>query len=167
MTATQTSAPAKQQAESTTPAAPPPAPTAKKRRGKWTRRFAIFFVGLLILLVAARMALPTFLRYYVNRVIDQNPLYEGKIGLIEVHLYRGAYTIDDVRLLKRTGTVPVPLFAAKKVDLAIQWDALAHGKVVGRVKFERPELNFVDSGGGDESQGQTGAGGPWLEIIRD
>ena len=113
------------------------------------------------------MALPTFLRWYVNNTIDQSPLYEGKIGLIEVHLYRGAYTIDDVRLLKRTGNVPVPLFAAKKVDLAVQWDALVHGKVVGRVKFEQPELNFVDSGGTDDSQSQTGAGGPWLQMIRD
>ena len=150
------------------PAAHSKQPAAKKRRGKWWRRIGIVFVALLILLVAARMALPTFLRYYVNRVIDQNPLYEGRVGLIEVHLYRGAYTIDDIRLLKRTGNVPVPFFSTKKLDLAIEWDALLHRKIVGRVKFEKPELNFVDSGeSGDPSQGQTGADGPWLEMIRD
>src|SRR5437763_16132556 len=88
----------------------------RQRKGKWLRRISALFVALLILLVAARMALPTVLRRYVNHTIDQNPLYEGEIGTIEVHLYRGAYTIDDVRLLKRTGNVPVPLFAAKKVD---------------------------------------------------
>src|SRR5438093_462450 len=120
----------------------------KNRRGRWWRRISITFVALLILLVAARMALPGYLRGYVNRTIDQNPLYEGEIGQLEIHLYRGAYTINDVRLLKRTGNVPVPLFAAKKVDLAIEWDALRHGKLVGRVKFEEPQLNFVDSGTG-------------------
>jgi hypothetical protein len=146
----------------------PPAPQPRKSGRKWLRRLGITFVAVLILLVAARMALPTMLRRYVNHTIDQNPLYEGEIGTIEVHLYRGAYTIDDVRLLKRTGNVPVPLFAAKKVDLAIQWDALIHGKVVGRIKFEQPELNFVDSGeSGDPSQSQTGGDGPWLEMIRD
>jgi hypothetical protein len=157
---------AKRQADSSAPAESAPAPV-KKRRHPWLRRFAIFFVGLLILLAAGRAALPHFVRYYVNRTIDQSPLYEGKIGQIEIHLWRGAYTIDDVRLLKRTGNVPVPLFAAKRVDLAVQWDALRHGKVVGRIAFENPELNFVDAGSGDSSQGQTGEGGPWLEILRD
>src|SRR5438552_8009451 len=148
-------------AESTAPGEPARKKN-KNRRGKWSHRFAITFVALLILLVAARMALPGYLRGYVNRTIDQNPLYEGEIGQLEIHLYRGAYTINDVRLLKRTGNVPVPLFAAKKVDLAIEWEALRHGKLVGRVKFEQPQLNFVDSGGTDDSQSQTGAGGPWL-----
>ena len=141
----------------------------RKRHGKWLRRLGITFVALLILLVAARMALPSFLLWYVNRTIDQNPLYDGKIGGVEVHLYRGAYTIRDIRLLKTTGNVPVPLFAAPRVDLAVEWEALWNGRVVGRIKFERPELNFVDSGdsadGGAEDQ--TGVGGPWLDIIRD
>ncbi len=154
-------------AESSAKETPPSAPAAK-RRGKWWRRLGILFVAALILMVAARAALPHFVRYYVNRTIDQSPLYEGKIGAIDIHLYRGAYTIHDVRLLKRTGNVPVPLFAARKVDLAIQWDALWNGKIVGRVVFETPELNFVDSGDTqDPSQGQTGEGGPWLQIIRD
>jgi hypothetical protein len=167
MTALQTSPErAKPQADSSASDESARAPV-KKSKHRWLRRFAIFFVGLIILLAAARAALPRFVRYYVNRTIDQSPLYEGKIGQIEIHLWRGAYTIDDIRLLKRTGNVPVPLFAAKRVDLAVQWDALWHGKVVGRIKFENPELNFVDSGSGDSSQGQTGEGGPWLQIIRD
>jgi Domain of Unknown Function (DUF748) len=140
----------------------------RKRRGKWLRRISITFVALLILLVAARMALPTMLRWYVNRTIDQNPLYDGEIGDITVHLYRGAYTIHDIRLVKTTGNVPVPLFSSPRVDLAMDWDALLHRKLKGRIKFDKPELNFVDSGdAGDPSQDQTGAGGPWLEIIKD
>jgi hypothetical protein len=109
--------------------------------------------------------LPTFVRWYVNRTIDQNPLYDGRIGDVHIHLYRGAYTIDDIRLNKTTGNVPVPLFAAKKLDLAIQWKELLHGKLVGKVVMENPELNFVDSG--TESETQTGAGGPWLDMLRE
>jgi hypothetical protein len=156
------------------PAAPPPPskpPTSarkRKPRHPWLHLFAYLLVFLVVLLIAARLALPSALRWYVNGVIDRNPLYDGKIGQIEVHLLRGAYTIDDVRLLKTTGDVPVPLFAAKRMDLAIQWDALLHGKVVGRVRIEQPELNFVAAGPeGDESQTQTGAGGPWLQMLDD
>jgi hypothetical protein len=146
--------------------APPSKPPHRKRRRRWPRVLGISFATLVVLLVAVRTALPSFLIWYVNRTIDKNPLYDGKIGDIEVFLWRGAYQIKDIRLVKTTGTVPVPLFAAKQVDLAIQWDALVHGKVVGRIRMDQPELNFVDSKG-DDTEDQTGAGGPWLQIIRE
>jgi hypothetical protein len=136
----------------------------KKHRSKW-RIFGILLFLLIGLGVAARLALPHVLQWYVNRTIDQNPLYDGQIGDIQVHLWRGAYSIHDVRLLKTTGNVPVPFFAAKRVDLAIQWDALMNRKIVGRVLMVEPELNFVDAP--DQGETQTGAGGPWLKIIED
>jgi hypothetical protein len=135
---------------------------AKKRRS-WPRRILAALAVLVVVLGAARLALPSVLTWYVNRTIDQSPLYDGKIGDIDVHLWRGAYTIEDIRLLKTTGNVPVPLFAARRVDLALQWGALLHGRVVGRIAVDQPELNFVD--GEEEGEDQTGAGGPWLKII--
>jgi hypothetical protein len=143
----------------------PSAGKPKKKRHIFWRIVGITAIVLVVVLIAARLTLPGFLRWYVNRTIDQNPFYDGKISDIEVHLWRGAYTITEVRLLKTTGNVPVPLFAAKRVDLAIEWDALRKRKLVGRIIIEKPELNFVDaeSDAGD----QTGVGGPWLDIIRD
>src|SRR5438132_13729764 len=113
----------------TTATLPSPAPVTetKKRRLRWAIAGAIVLV-LISLLVAARLAMPYALRWYVNRVIDRNPLYEGEIGTIDVNLWRGAYSIHDVRLLKTTGKVPVPLFSASKVDLQVEWNALIHRK---------------------------------------
>src|SRR6185503_19080421 len=124
--------PAKEQGEAT-------AKPAKRRRSRW-RILGIAFLILIALLVAARLAMPSAIRRYVNRTIDQNPLYDGEIGDIDVHLWRGAYTIKDIRLVKTTGNVPVPLFASKQVDLAIEWHALLNRKVVGRIAIEEPEL---------------------------
>ena len=112
-----------------------------------------------------RAILPWAVRDYVNRTLDRNQLYSGTIGDVEIHLLRGAYSVRDIRISKSNGNVPVPLLAAKRVDFAIQWKALTHGRVVGQIVFEEPEINFVDAS--DESDTQTGAGGPWLEIIRD
>jgi hypothetical protein len=70
-----------------------------------------------------------------------------------------------VRISKTTGNVPVPFFAAKRVDFALEWPALLHRKVVGRVLMEEPEMNFVDAR--TEGEIQTGAGAPWLQMIRD
>ncbi|HTL30461.1 MAG TPA: DUF748 domain-containing protein [Tepidisphaeraceae bacterium] len=145
---------------------PTPTPTEpKKKRHSFWRIVAISLGFLIVMLVAARLALPSVLRWYVNRTIDRNPLYDGKISDIEVHLWRGAYTITDIQLIKTTGNVPVPLFSAKRMDLAIEWNALLSRKIVGRILIEQPELNFVDAP--SDSEDQTGAGGPWLEIVRD
>lgn len=109
--------------------------------------------------------MPWALRDWVNRTLDRNQLYSGKIGPIEVHLLRGAYSIRDITISKTTGNVPVPFFAAKRVDFAVQWNALIHHKIVGRVLMDEPELNFVGAPSAGDSQ--TGAGGPWLQMIRD
>jgi hypothetical protein len=123
---------------------------------------------LLVLVVlggVGRALLPWAVRNYVNRTLDRNPLYAGNIGNVEIHLWRGAYSIHDVRISKTTGNVPVPFFAAPRVDFAIQWDALLHRRVVGLVLMYEPEMNFVDAS--SEGGNQTGAGAPWLQIIRD
>jgi hypothetical protein len=137
----------------------------KKSRRRWGKGLLIAGGVLIVLLIAARIALPRFLLWYVNRTIDQSELYDGNIGDIDVSLWRGAYTIKQIRLNKVTGNVPVPLYSAERVDLALQWDALRHGKLVGQIVMQRPELNFVD--GESDSEDQTGAGGPWLQIIQD
>jgi hypothetical protein len=125
----------------------------------------IIFLALVGVVLVARAVLPSELRDYVNRTLDRNLLYEGRIGQIELHLWRGAYSIRDVHISKRTGNVPVPLFAARRVDFSVQWDALLHRRIVGRLRLEDPELNIV--AGESQEDSQTGQGGPWLQIIRD
>jgi hypothetical protein len=136
-----------------------------KPRLRWLK-FALLSLAVLVVLAGiGRAILPLVLRDYVNRTLDRSPVYAGRVGQIQVHLWRGAYSIHDIRLNKTTGNVPVPLFSARRADFAVQWDTLVHGKVVGRLLMDQPELNFVDAPTQDEQQ--TGAGGPWLQIIRD
>jgi len=120
---------------------------------------------LVVLAGIGRALLPWAVRNYVNRTLSRSPLYVGEIGKVEIHLWRGAYAIRDIRINKTTGAVPVPFFASKRVEFALEWNALRHRKVVGRVRMLDPELNFVDAP--NEGETQTGAGGAWLQIIRD
>jgi hypothetical protein len=128
-------------------------------------KVAVVLLVLTTVLGITRGVLPWAVRDYVNRTLDRNPMYSGTIGQIQIHLWRGAYSIHNIQLSKNTGNIPVPLLKAKRVDFAIEWKALLHGRLVGRFLLEQPELNFVDAATEDESQ--TGAGGPWLQIIRD
>ncbi len=141
-----------------------PGTNMRKRRRGW-RSLVLILFAVAVLVGIGRAVLPMVLHDYVNRTLDRNLLYEGRISGVEVHLLRGAYSIQDLHISKRTANVPVPLITAKRVDFSIQWNALLHGRVVGRFSMEQPELNFVDAPSEEESQ--TGAGGPWLEMIRD
>jgi hypothetical protein len=137
----------------------------RPHRRRRLRTAAIVLLSLAMVLGVARAILPWVVRDYVNRTLDRNPLYKGTIGPVRIHLWRGAYSIEDIRLMKTTGNVPVPFFAAKRVDFALQWDALFHHRVVGRVLMEQPEINFVDAP--EAADSQSGAGGAWLQVIRD
>src|SRR5688500_17016418 len=65
-----------------------------RRARRWFRIGWGGFLATIVLLVIGRAMLPWAVRSYVNRTIDQNPLYDGKIGDIDISLWRGAYTIE-------------------------------------------------------------------------
>ena len=137
----------------------------RPRKHRFWRTLGIVVLVIAVIGGVGRALMPWAVRKYVNRTLDKNVLYSGKIGPVEIHLIRGAYSIRDVQISKTTGNIPVPFFSARRVDFAVQWDALLHGKIVGRVLMQQPELNFVDGGSAGDSQ--TGTGAPWLEMIRD
>jgi hypothetical protein len=138
----------------------------KRKRGWFSRIFRFFmwsFLLAVVLVVVARPFLAKGVLWYVNRTLNRSPIYQGRVADIDLHLWRGAYTIRDVRIIKTTGDIPVPLFRSNEIDLAVEWSAILHGKIVGQISINQPEVNFVD----DPSTGasETGAGGPWLQII--
>ena len=139
-------------------------PTGGQRHRRWRRAGFILFLAVGVLGIG-RAVLPGLVRDYINRTLERSPLYTGRLGKVQIRLWRGAYSIQDIRLSKITGNIPVPLFAANRVDFALQWDALFHRRLVGRIVMQEPELNFVDAPSEDNTQ--TGKGGPWLEMIRN
>jgi hypothetical protein len=44
-------------------------------------------------------------RDHVNRTLERNPLYDGKLGEVQLRLWRGANSLEDVRLSKITGNI--------------------------------------------------------------
>ena len=129
----------------------------------WLRRFQIALVVLALILVLARLALPFAIRDYVNRQLREVPEYGGEVGAIHVNLWRGAYEILDLKLVKTAGEVPVPFVRIPHMDLSIEWPQLLQGAVVGEVEMTRPEVNFV-SGPTDE-QKQTGVDKGWQQTL--
>jgi uncharacterized protein DUF748 len=121
-------------------------------------------LALAILLVAARLALPGAIRMHLNHLLENNPRYEGRVGDVEVALYRGAYRIHDVEMRKRGGRVPVPFLEAPLIDVSVLWQALLRGRFVGEMVLEQPQLNFV--AGPTEADRQTGVAGRWRRLVK-
>lgn len=128
------------------------------------RRLPIILIVLVVLLVAARLALPSLLLRHVNKTLDEIPGYSGHVDDIHVSLWRGAYQIKGLKLEKTGGKVPVPLFSSPDIDLSIQWKALFNGALVGEIMMHHPELNFVAAP--DKSREQLGASSRWQDSVR-
>ena len=135
---------------------------------KRTRNIVLGLVLVLVVaLVALRIALPTLVQGYVNRTLDRHPVYDGHVGNVDIALLRGAYAVDDVEIVKQSGEVPEPLFAADRVDLSILWSAVWQGALRGEVVMFGPALNFVNGDRPAEGQDGTEETGDWRDIVLD
>ena len=134
---------------------------AKPSRRRVSTAVRWIILGFIVVLVAARLALPYAIKDYVNKQLRNLPDYSGSVRTIDVHLLRGAYQIRDIAIVQKTGRVPVPFFSASGIDLSLQWKELFHGSVVGRIRLEKPEVNFV----GGPAQTQTGVNQPWEKTF--
>ncbi|MCU1716883.1 DUF748 domain-containing protein [Pseudomonas sp. 5P_3.1_Bac2] len=122
-------------------------------------------VFLAVALIALHIALPVLVRDYLNKQLADMGDYRGHIADIDLALWRGAYKINDLQIVKVNGKVPVPLLKAPSIDLAVSWRALWQQRaVVAEVEFVQPELTFVD--GGNAANSQTGEGVDWRAQLR-
>ncbi|HZZ79402.1 MAG TPA: DUF748 domain-containing protein [Gemmataceae bacterium] len=124
------------------------------------RRSRIILVGSLLAIILAliglRLALPSIVRNGLNKHMERMGDYHGHVADVDISLWRGAYTLDGLKIVKVSGKVPVPLLETPHMDIHLSWRALMHGAIRASVEFERPVLNFVDSNGGAGTQVGTG-----------
>lgn len=132
-----------------------------RRLLKW--QFQVLVV-IVVLLIGLRVALPFIVKWYVNKTLDEMPEYDGSIGDVDIKLWRGAYQIQDIDILKTSGDVPVPFFSARNVEFSVEWRALFQGALVAEIEFYDPVVNFVQ--GPTEETTQVGVDKPWLDVIK-
>ncbi|MEQ5809910.1 DUF748 domain-containing protein [Alteromonas sp. NFXS44] len=114
------------------------------------------------LLIIVRISLPFAAQWYINDVLDEGEEFTGSVGDVDIMLWRGAYSLDDVVILKRTGEVEQPFFEAKQVEFSLLWNALLDKALVAQVDLTAPELNFVD--GKSVAESQSGENENWLYL---
>src|SRR5262249_14756566 len=95
----------------------------------------------------------------------------GQIYDVDIHLIRGAYQIDSLKVFKIHGNEEIPFINIPVMDLSVEWEALFDGKVVGEVEFKNPVLNFIsgkkEKGPGEPGSEQSGENVDWTVPIKE
>lgn len=119
---------------------------------------------LIVLVLLIRLALPSIVKHYVNRSLNELPGYSGHVEDIDLHLYRGAYVIKQLVLNKDKGNPNYPFLKIARTDLSIEWQAIFKGRLVGEVVLVNPQLQVVAQTG---TSGQEPKREHWTETVKD
>jgi hypothetical protein len=129
------------------------------------RKVVVVVGAVLLLLVGARLALPYIVEDFTNKKLAALDSYDGHVGDIDIHLWRGAYSIDDIVIVKTGASRPVPFFKARGVDFSVEWKSLWRGSIVSEATFQSPELNLVQ--GKTEGDSQLGQEENWNARLEE
>ena len=139
----------------------------KKHRRK--RTWLIVLASIVVLLIIFRLFLPYIVLKFVNKKLAEIEQYYGHVEDIDIALIRGAYQINDIKIVKidkeSKQTDTVPFFKCPQIDLSVQWAAIFKGAIVGEIHLERPELNFVKGKHKNEDVKQDTT--DFKQVIRD
>lgn len=114
----------------------------QKRRYVFKKRYLVP-IGIIVLLIAFRLYLPTLVKDYLNKVLADIPGYYGHVEDVDIALYRGAYVIDGMYLDKVNGETQVPFLNFPRSDISIEWKSLFNGEIVSEITLTSPELIYV------------------------
>ncbi|GHA66197.1 DUF748 domain-containing protein [Pontibacter akesuensis] len=123
-------------------------------------------LAVVVVLVIFRIALPYLVKDYVNKVLDELPGYTGHVNDIDLHLYRGAYTIKGLVLVEEKGNPKYPFLHIAQTDLSLEWKSLFKGEIVGEVIMERPVMNIVETPAA-QSAAREPTQEDWTQVVTD
>ncbi len=136
-----------------------------QRVRSWPRRVVVTVAVLAALLLTVRIALPFVVKRLVNDRLQHITGYTGYVNGIDLHLWRGAYSLHGFGILRANGKVREPFFLAKDIDFSLAWRELWHRKFVSDVTIEQGQINIVKGPTTEESQ--TDLDHRWQAVIQD
>ena len=129
------------------------------------RNVLIVLAVLAVTLIGLRIAAPYMIKNYLNASLTELEEYDGSVRDVDLHLWRGAYSIEGLRIVKTGGKQPTPFVDVERIDFSLDWRSLTQGALVIDGEFIRPNINLVQAK--NKEQSQTGAEEDWPKRIQE
>jgi len=129
-----------------------------------SRRVILWIAIPLVVLLAARIAAPYVIRHAINTRLARVEGYSGRVENINIRLFRGAYQLRDVTILKREASGLEPLLDVDTIDFSLAWRELFNGRIVSDIALIVPELRITTSTPPENAKDD---GRRWQDAIND
>jgi Domain of Unknown Function (DUF748) len=129
--------------------------------GRYKYLWALAIVAVVVLLT--RAAAPSLVKGYVNHQLHALETYDGEVADVDLALWRGAYRVHGIRIVKEGAGQTTPFFSGRRVDFSVEWRSLLRGSLVAEGLFVEPNLNLVQTR--DEQRSQLGKEVNWAERL--
>lgn len=129
------------------------------------KRYSVMLIILVLLavgLIILRAQLPSMVKDYLNDKLADMGDYQGEIADVDIHLWRGAYSVNQLEINKKEQP-SVVFFKAQTTDISISWSALFKGKIVAEVDLIQAEFHLVDDGAKDEPSAES----TWRQTLQE
>ena len=101
-------------------------------------------IAILLLLLAARIAAPEAMVWYVNSLLQRQQGISGHVQDIDLALWRGGYDIKQIEIFQHNDNGKLPLFSTQKLSLQLSWAKLVQGDIVTTMAFYKPVIMALD-----------------------
>lgn len=129
---------------------------------RW-KKTLIITASVLLFLVILNFALEPVALHYANKALSELKEYKGSIKDVDIHLYRGPYTIDTLTIEKIEKGKTTPFFTTSQMDISIEWKSLLKGSVVSEFYVKDPVINFIKKG----KNVDTGGNNDFIKTIKE
>src|SRR5688572_15063879 len=102
-----------------------------RRFSRATQALLVFAGIIVVLLLAIRFVASPVAERMVNRKLAELPNYTGKVGALQLAIWRGAVDVQDFAMTARGKENEPPLVRVKKATVVFSWSALFRGKAGG------------------------------------
>ncbi len=123
-----------------------------------------FWGILLLVLLAVRIVLPLGIRDAINDRLAKVEGYSGEVKDVDLQLFRGAYRLNEVSVLKHEDSGDEPFFSAETVHFSIAWGELMKGRLVSDIFLVAPRMQITRTGAPVDPSEE---GRRWQDVIED
>lgn len=108
-------------------------------------RIPIWLWITIFVLVVMRLLIPIFALWGINWALAHKlGAYDGHVEDVGISLYRGAYQLEDLQIVKKNSKEPA-ILSVDEIDLSLAWLNLFRGDLSGDVTLERAVIHLIDS----------------------